>query len=92
MQPKVTASDRAEDDCLVVRDAFSRPEVEPGNAWDRVTRGPTTRDYRNVILVSGEDPHACKGVEDIDRADLRTGSPKPADLAEAAEHAEWSAG
>lgn len=60
--------------------------------WDQVTRGPTTRDYRDIIMVSGEDPYAYKGVEDIGRAYLRKGGPTPADIAEAAEHAEWSAG
>ena len=60
--------------------------------WDQATRGPTTRDYRDIIMVSGEDPYAYKGVEDIGRAYLRKGGPTPADLAEAAEHAEWNAG
>ena len=57
--------------------------------WDQVTRGPTTRDYRDIIMVSGIDPYAYKGVEDISRAYLRKGGPTRADLAEAAEHDEW---
>ena len=57
--------------------------------WDQVTRGPTTRDYRDIIMVCGKDPYAYKGVEDTGRAYLRKGGPTPADLAEAAEHAGW---
>ena len=57
--------------------------------WDQVARGPTTRDYRDIIIVSGTDPYAYKGVEDISHAYLRKGGPTPADLAEAAEHVEW---
>ena len=59
--------------------------------WDQVTRGPTTRDYRDIIMVSGTDPYAYKGVEDLGRAYLRKGGPTKADLAEAAEHVEWDA-
>ena len=57
--------------------------------WDQLTRGPTTRDYRDIIMVSGTDPYAYKGVEDISHAYLRKSGPTPADLAEAAEHAAW---
>ena len=60
-------------------------------AWDQVTRGPTTRDYRDIIMVSGTDPYAYKGVEDIGRAYLRKGGPTPSDLAEADEHVAWHA-
>ena len=59
--------------------------------WDQVTRGPTIRDYRDIIMVSGTDPYAYKGVEDIGHAYLRKGGPTQADLAEAAEHADWHA-
>ena len=59
--------------------------------WDQVTRGPTTRDYRDIIMVSGTDPYAYKGVEDIGRAYLRKGGPTRADLAEAAAHVDWHA-
>ena len=60
-------------------------------AWDQVSRGPTTRDYRDIIMVSGTDPYAYKGIDDISRAYLRKGGPTRADLAEAAEHAAWHA-
>ena len=76
---------------LVVRRAFPRAEVEPLLAWDQVTRGPTTHDYRDIIMVSGKDPYAYKGVEDISHAYLRKSGPTPADLAEADEHVEWNA-
>ena len=59
--------------------------------WDQVTRGPTTRDYRDIIMVSGTDPYAYKGVADISHAYLRKRGPTQADLAEAAEHVEWRA-
>ena len=59
--------------------------------WDQVSRGPTTRDYRDIVMVSGTDPYAYKGVADIGRAYLRKGGPTKADLAEAAEHVEWHA-
>lgn len=57
--------------------------------WDQVSRGPTTRDYRDIIMVSGTDPYAYKGIEDISHAYLRKGGPTRADLAEAAEHVAW---
>ncbi len=59
--------------------------------WDQVARGPTTRDYRDIIMVSGTDPYAYKGVEDISHAYLRKRGPTHADRAEAAEHVEWHA-
>ena len=59
--------------------------------WDQVARGPTTRDYRDIIMVSGSDPYAFKGVEDISHAYLRKRGPTHADLAESAEHVEWHA-
>ena len=59
--------------------------------WNQVTRGPTTRDYRDIIMVSGTDPYAYKGVEDISHAYLRKSGPTQADLVEAAEHTGWDA-
>ena len=58
--------------------------------WDQVMRGPTTRDYRDIIMVGGTDPYAYKGVEDISHAYLRKRGPTHADLAEAGEHLDWT--
>ena len=48
--------------------------------WDQVGRGLTTDDYRDIIMVSGTDPYAYKGIADLGAAYMRTAGPTPADL------------
>ena len=52
--------------------------------WDQVGRGETTDDYRDIIMVSGDDPYAYKGIADLGRAYMRKAGPTAADLRAAA--------
>ena len=46
--------------------------------WDQVGRAPTGVDYRDIIIVSGTDPHAYKGIADLGRAYMRKRGPTAA--------------
>lgn len=54
--------------------------------WDQVGRAPTGEDYRDVIMVSGTDPYAYKGIADLGVAYMRKPGPTPADQRAAAAH------
>ena len=51
--------------------------------WDQVSRSPTADDYRDIIMVAGEDPYAYKGIADIGRPYMRRPGPTAADLRDA---------
>ncbi len=53
--------------------------------WDQVGRGPVGDDYRDIIMVSGTDPYAYKGIADLGHAYMRKAGPTPADLRAAGE-------
>ena len=54
--------------------------------WDQVGRAPTGVDYRDIIIVSGKDPYAYKGIADLGRAYMRKRGPTAADQRAAATH------
>ena len=47
--------------------------------WDQVGRAPTGVDYRDIIIVSGTDPYAYKGIADLGRPYMRKRGPTDAD-------------
>ncbi len=51
--------------------------------WDQVGRAPTSDDYRDIIMVAGEDPYAYKGITDIGVPYMRRPGPTTADLRDA---------
>ena len=54
--------------------------------WDQVGRAPTGVDYRDIIIVSGTDPYAYKGIADLGRAYMRKRGPTAADQRAAETH------
>ena len=51
--------------------------------WDQVGRAPTGDDYRDIIMVAGEDPYAYKGITDLSAPYMRHPGPTVADLRDA---------
>ena len=51
--------------------------------WDQVGRAPTGDDYRDIIMVAGEDPYAYKGIADLGVPYMRKPGPTVADLRDA---------
>lgn len=61
-------------DSVVMHDTVSEALIEPESplSW-KVPEGVASArwDYRDVVLVAGEDPYAYKGIADASRAYVR---------------------